>query len=100
MATQNKQPSLSSASTIQRSDNQLSTQIDDEMVLMSIERGNYYGLDAIATDIWKRLEQPLTVSDLCGALVEEYDADAETILRDVLALLEHLLDEGFIEIKA
>lgn len=100
MTNLKNQQTLSLNSTICRSKELLSTQIDDEMVLMSIERGNYYGLDAIATDIWQRLEQPLAVVDLCAALAKEYDADTETINRDVLALLEQFVAEGFIEFIA
>lgn len=100
MTNLKNQQTLSLNSTICRSKELLSTQIDDEMVLMSIERGNYYGLDAIATDIWQRLEQPLAVVDLCAVLAKEYDADTETISRDVLALLEQFVTEGFIEFIA
>lgn len=71
----------------------------DETVLMSLERGNYYGLDAIATDIWLRLEQPISIGDLCAQLVEDYEADLATIQRDVLNLLEHLRAEGLVDVR-
>ena len=91
---------LSSSTTICRSKDLLSAQVDDELVLMSIEKGNYYGLDSIATDIWNRLEHPIVVEDLCTHLADEYDADRETIEKDVLALLSQFAQEGFIEILA
>ncbi|MEI6385672.1 MAG: PqqD family protein [Spirochaetota bacterium] len=92
-----KQP-ISLASTVSRSEDHLSAEIDNELVLMDIEHGNYYGLDAIGTDIWRRLDGQVVVSDLCIALGEEYDADAETIQRDVLVLLKRLIAEGLIAI--
>lgn len=97
MSTENN--ALSLASTIYRSANNLAAEIDDELVLMSVEKASYCGLDAIGTDIWRRLDKPVLVSDLCTALGNEYDADADTIRRDVLALLERLTAEGLIEIK-
>lgn len=97
MPTENKELSL--ASTIWRSDNSLAAEIDDELVLMSVEKASYYGLDAIGADIWRRLSKPVLVSDLCTALGNEYDADAGTIRRDVFVLLERLAAEGLIEIK-
>jgi hypothetical protein len=90
---------LSPTSTVRRNENSLSATIDDELVLMSIELGNYYGLDVIGTDIWRRLENQMLVSDLCNTLHKEYDADADTIRRDVLALLERLAAEGLIDVK-
>lgn len=91
---------LSKLSKIFWSQDPLSAQVGEEMVLMSIEKGNYYGLDSIATDIWCRLEQPIVVGDLCTQLADEYDADMETIEKDVLALLSQFAQEGFIEIQA
>lgn len=89
--------SLTLETIVRRSDAPLSTQIDHEMVLMSLERGNYYGLNETATLIWQRLEQPTSIAALCQQLAAEYAADATTIERDVLVLLEQLQTEGFLE---
>lgn len=91
--------SLSLASMISRGEQYLFAAIDNELVLMDAEQGKYYGLDAIGADIWQRLEGRVVVSDLCAALGKEYDADADTISRDVLALLERLAAEGLIEVS-
>jgi hypothetical protein len=96
----NRNTELSPASKICRSENSLAAEIDDELVLMSVEQGNYYGLDAIGADIWRRLEEPMQVSAMCEALCQEYEADADTIRRDVMALLERLIAEGLVEVKA
>lgn len=90
---------VSLTSTICPSSDPLAAEIDNEVVLMSIEQGSYYSLDTIGTDIWKRLDGQITVSDLCSALIEEYEADPDTIRRDVLALLQQLAAEGLIEIQ-
>ncbi len=55
------------------------------------------GAPPITTDIWHRIEQPVMVSNLCAFLADEYDAAFPTIQRDVLALLEQLMADGFIE---
>lgn len=90
--------SLSLSSMIRRGEENLAAEIGNELVLMSTRRGNYYGLDAIGADIWHRLATPISVADLCLALSKEYEADADTINRDVLALLGHLAHEGLIEV--
>lgn len=89
---------LTLSSKIRRSDDSLSAEVDDALVLMSIDRGNYYSLDVIGADIWRQLEHWITVSELCAILGKEYDADPETIGRDVLALLYALAKECLIEI--
>lgn len=89
---------VSLASTVHHRENHLSAQIDNETVVMSIEQGNYYGLDTIASVIWLRLESPIVVAELCTELAKEYDADAATINRDVLLLLEKLADNDLITV--
>ncbi len=89
---------LSLSSAIRRSENSLSAEVDGTLVLMSIQHGAYYSLDSIGAEIWRRLDRPMLVTELCTMLKEEYDADQFTIQRDVLALLESLNKERLIKI--
>lgn len=86
-------------SVILRSESHLATEISGEIVLMSVDRGVYCGLDQIGGDIWRRIEQPIRVEDLCAGLIRDYDAPAETIMGDVLALLTQLAAQDLIEVR-
>jgi hypothetical protein len=57
-------------------------------LLMNMATGQYLSLDAIASDIWRRIAQPISVAALCESLVASYDGAPEVIEREVLALLE------------
>src|SRR5262249_15475153 len=46
---------LSPTSTVQRSEEQIAAAVDDEIIILSVERGSYFGLDDIGSDIWERL---------------------------------------------
>ena len=87
---------LSPTSTVQRSEEQIAASVDDEIIILSVERGSYFGLDDIGSDIWERLANPIRVDALCDALAAEYDADRAMIERDVLALLGKLLAAGLV----
>jgi len=78
----------------------LSADVDGEFVLMSVERGQYYGLDDVGSAIWRRLEKPVSVADLCASLGTEFDGDAQTIADDVLALLNELESQDLIATRA
>jgi hypothetical protein len=80
-------PLISDATLISRSPSVLATEVDGEIVMMSIERGRYFGLDDIATDIWKRIETPCSFAALIDRLIADYDADRATIAADLRALL-------------
>lgn len=89
---------LDRTTRFRRSADVLAAEVDGEMVMMDVERGVYVGLDAIGTDIWKRLEAPAMAAELASILSEEYDADPATIERDVLALLSSLTEQGLVEV--
>ncbi|MBF0335375.1 MAG: PqqD family protein [Alphaproteobacteria bacterium] len=86
-------------SSICRSDSHLATEISGEIVLMSVDRGVYCGLNESGGEIWRRIERPIRVEDLCADLARDFDAPAATIAADVLALLARLLEQDLIEVR-
>jgi hypothetical protein len=50
---------------------QITSQLGDESVILDLSDGIYYGLDPIGTRIWNLLESPRSVQDLCDQLQEE-----------------------------
>jgi len=83
-----------------RTDHCLTSGIDDELMMMDVESGHYFSLDAIGHDIWNRLEQPVRVGDLCVALEQAYAAPLGVITADVLRLLDSMTDEGLVKVAA
>jgi hypothetical protein len=84
-------------STVRRRPDALAADVGGEVVLMSVEHGKYYGLDRVASDVWRRLEQPIAVAELCSLLRAEYAGDPDQIAREVVTLLEQLDAWGFLE---
>lgn len=74
----------------------LSTQVDQEMALMSVARGRYYRLNAVASDIWKRLERPTRLNELRDALRKDYRGNMEQIRADLNKVIGQLLEEGLL----
>jgi hypothetical protein len=87
---------LTLQSTIRQADHLLATELDGETVVMGIEQGNYYGMEATARDIWMRIREPRRVDALCRELASRYAVDLATCERDVLDFLEQALAEGLI----
>jgi hypothetical protein len=75
---------------ISRSNALLTAPVHDEIVMMSIESGRYYGLDDIGSDIWRRLETPCKFGELVDGLAADYDADRALIADDVRKLLSQM----------
>jgi hypothetical protein len=83
---------------ITRTDEIISADMDGETVMMSIEQGNYYGLNPIGSRIWELIEAPVSVSSLCDTLQAEFDVCPETCQQDVLEFLNQLKNEEILEI--
>jgi hypothetical protein len=84
---------------ISRVPEMLSTDFDQETVLMSIEAGAYYGLEGPARSIWDLLESPSTVAELVQRLVQEYEVSPETCAADVERFLDEMDQEGLIRVE-
>jgi len=78
---------------IKRSSELVSSNMDGETVMMSIDNGEYYGLDPIGSRIWELLENPIEVNALLETLLEEFDVTKEQCLDDTLEFLNQLLEK-------
>jgi len=81
---------------IRRNDEIVAADMGDEVVMISLQRNNYFGLDDIGARIWALLEQPTTMRAICERLRMQYDVDEETCARDVGELLDHMAREGLL----
>jgi len=73
---------------------QISCRLDDETVLLDLNRGVYFGLNGVGSLIWELIQRPQTVETVYSAVLEQYEVDPETCRRDVLRLLEDLREAG------
>ena len=86
------------ASLIQRSTNQIACDMGGEVVILDLKSGTYYGLDLLGARVWSLIEQPTSLSAIRDAIMADYDIDAETCERDILAFLEQMQGVGLVEI--
>ncbi|HCY84773.1 MAG TPA: lasso peptide biosynthesis PqqD family chaperone [Desulfobacteraceae bacterium] len=93
-----KQKLVDLETTVVCSTEVVSTKVEGEVVMMSIEQGTYSGLDAIGSEIWRLLEKPISVSEICKAMTARYDVEKEQCEKDVLAFLNDLASDDTIQI--
>jgi len=79
-----------------RNNKTISGRLHDEMVMMNIDQGKYFSLNNSATVIWEKLENPLSLEELCDILMEEYDVGKEQCRDDVEIHLNEMLRIGLI----
>jgi len=84
---------------IKRHPDLLETTLDNEVVLMSIERGNYFGLENTGKRIWQLLKTPQTFVQLLVTLENEFEAPTDFIARDLTVFLQVLQENGVVIIE-
>ena len=81
---------------VARSEELVTSEVDGDVVMMSIQHGTYSGLDKIGSEIWRLLERPLRVIDICEELMGRYNVEKDVCEKDVLAFLNDLASDDAI----
>jgi hypothetical protein len=86
-------------SIIQRDPEVISAEADQDLIMVSIATGYYYGISDAARDIWDAIEHPKRISDLVDDLTASYDVDSSSCGEQTLSFLEALLADGLLQVK-
>ena len=81
-----------------RTDQVLSSAINSEHILLSLETNSYYGLEEVSSKIWELLKSPMSLDDIIHSLIGEYEVSKESCKQDTLLFLNALREENLIEI--
>jgi hypothetical protein len=77
-----------------RSPGALAAEVDGEVVALDVAKGVCYGLNRTGSRVWDLLAEPTSARAICGALAALYDVEPARCEREVLTLLDQLIDEG------
>jgi len=92
-------PAITDTDTLMiRDDSPITTDMDGEVIMMSLERNNYYGLGETGSRIWALLETPRTLEQLCATLSQEYQVNPSTCAEDIRPFLQQLLEEELVKL--
>lgn len=83
---------------IQISEQILTQTIDDELVVLNIETGHYFGLQASGHHVWRLLEDLRDSEAVIAALRELYDVDEARLRQDVDDLLASLIEAKLVTV--
>jgi hypothetical protein len=84
---------------VQRDPDVIAAEADQDLVMVSIANGLYYGVSDVAREIWDAIERPKKISDLIDDLVGTYNIDRTTCKEETLSFLEDLRAEGLLKVS-
>ncbi len=65
-------------------------EVDGVIVAFSIDTGEYVALDAVGTDIWRRIEQDGRVQAIRRGMLADYDLDESTCIEELARFVDML----------
>jgi len=86
-------------STVVAAKEQVFCNLADEVVILNLKAGVYFGLNAVAARIWNLIQEPRTVREIRDVIADEYDVDPDGCERDLLVLLRDLETQALIEVR-
>ena len=70
--------------------------LDGETIVLSLESGTYFGLNATGTRVWSLLEEGASRSAIIERISSEFDHPIEVVQSDVDELLATLQAKGLV----
>jgi len=93
-------PIVSLASRASVPDGIVFQNLHDELVLLNLHTGVYFGLNAVGARIWQLIQahQQAPLNNVLDALVDEYDVRPDRCTGDLLKLVARLEENRLLEI--
>ena len=81
---------------ISRSDKMIEINHDKELIALQIDTSKFHMFNPVANRIWEIVKTPISLTDLCTILCDEFDIDIATCQIDVEELVQYLVNEKVI----
>ena len=89
---------LTLQSTIVANGENTSASMNDDLVVLSLDQGLYFGLNTTGAFIWERIQEPISVAAVYDAVQEVYDVGREDCEKLTLNLLKDLHEHNLLYI--
>lgn len=85
-------------SLIVRNPDLISTDMDGDTVMMSIESGEYYGINGVGSRIWELLDKPTTLSEITTIICSEFEVPDLVCQADAKLFIQTLIESGLVSL--
>ena len=72
--------------------------VQGESVILNLNSERYLGLDEVGTRMFSVLTESNSIQAAYETLLEEYDVEGEVLRRDLISIIEQLVEQGVAEI--
>ena len=80
------------------SDGVLFQELAGELVLLSMETGEYFSLNEVGAKIWVLITSDWSIPDILESFMNQFDASEDQLTGDIEMFLKHLLGHKLISV--
>ena len=90
---------INESTTVKQNPNMLTTPMDGEIVMMSVQHGKYYSIGKTGVAIWEEIGDGSSIQDVVNRLCERYEVDADICKRDVITFVEKMAAKEIVLVR-
>jgi hypothetical protein len=87
---------ITASTRVIASESAVGCDIQGEMVLLHLDSGIYFGLNAVGADIWNFIREERVVEEIERHLLGQYNVSPARCQSEVVSLLRQLSEKGLI----
>ena len=91
--------SIELSNTVGPSRNSVCCDLNEEVVILDLSSGVYFGLQGVGSVMWHYIQEPRTVQELVDHLQSEYAISQEACVAKTVGFLEDLVRHGLIAVN-
>ncbi len=76
----------------------MAANVGDEAVLLQLDQGVYYGLNAVAARVWQLVQTPQVIAAVVDQVEREFDVDHGRCSQDVRELVAKLAQARLVSV--
>jgi hypothetical protein len=89
---------LTSKTLVSRNQDLIAASIDNDLVMMSVDQGEYYGITGVGSQVWEMIAEPIALEEIARRICAEYAVDETTCKTDIQSFVKELFQLGLVSI--
>ena len=81
-----------------KDDDVLFTSMGEDVVLLHVQRGDYYSLNKVGARLWMLADGTKSIDDLAELITAEFEISQSQAVKDVAELVEQLANENLVKV--
>lgn len=80
----------------QKNEDFIWSEVGGEAVLLNMQSGDYFGLNAVGLSFWDKVNNRSSLADIVTKMHTEYEVERRVLEQDLLELAETMLAKGLL----